>query len=96
MLNNMTRRGFVLLMQVEAVKLFSVKAVNLGVILYQLYSIQEAASAASDSMSGGVYENVASLTSCDSTKGDSSCGKGFTCCDDECTIIQETESLKVL
>ncbi|GMH45801.1 hypothetical protein BSKO_13764 [Bryopsis sp. KO-2023] len=37
--------------QVEAMKLFSVKAVNLGVILYQLYSIQEQATEASSSLS---------------------------------------------
>lgn len=72
------------------------KAVNLGVILYQLYSIQEAASAASDTMSHDLSESIADLKTCDSTHSNNSCEKGFTCCDDECTIFQENDSLKVL
>jgi len=67
---------------VETTKLFSVKVINLGIILYTIYNIQQKAAAATDlMMESGVQE----LDRC-ASDDTASCDIGLVCCDEDCTL----------
>lgn len=73
-------------MQIEVAKLYSIKLINMGVLLYQLYKLQ------STSLSDLTPSKISDLATCNPlllnpASRDSPCSTGKVCCDHTCALF---------